>query len=70
MVDENGRRKRWRRKDTSPEVKDGIVQFNDIAADEVEQAKLRVNRECPVPKPGGMLGEWLGFRKDESEQNR
>lgn len=21
-------------------------------------------RECPVPKPGGILGEWLGFHSN------
>ncbi|KAL7814168.1 hypothetical protein V8C44DRAFT_357037 [Trichoderma aethiopicum] len=55
IIDENGRRKRWRRRDAEP--KDGLVQFGQPADDEVE----RVTRECPVPKPGGMLGEWLGF---------
>ncbi|UZP45772.1 hypothetical protein NXS19_013584 [Fusarium pseudograminearum] len=30
MVDEHGRRLRWKRKDTNPKVEDGIVQFNDI----------------------------------------
>ena len=68
MVDENGRRKRWRRKDASPpEVKDGIVQFSDTTAEEVERAEERVRQECPLPKPGGMLGEWLGFHKDQGE---
>ncbi|KAL2159941.1 hypothetical protein VTH06DRAFT_2074 [Thermothelomyces fergusii] len=23
--------------------------------------RAKARRECPVPKPGGMLGEWLGF---------
>lgn len=70
MVDENGRRRRWKRKDSSPEVKDGIVQFNDTTAEEVERAEQRVKRECPLPKPGGMLGEWLGFHKSEGEMGR
>ncbi|KAI5463193.1 hypothetical protein BGZ63DRAFT_380797 [Mariannaea sp. PMI_226] len=71
MVDENGRRMRWRKKDTSPDVKDGIVQFSDPTPDEAEQAKLRASRrECPVPKPGGMLGEWLGFHKPEDGHDR
>jgi len=24
-------------------------------------------RECPVPKPGGVLGRLLGFQQDEKE---
>ena len=64
VVDENGRRKVWRCRDR-PEVKDGIAQFpSDVDA---EYDTKRTKRECPVPKPGGMLGEWLGFHaKDDS----
>lgn len=64
MVDENGRRKRWRRKET-PEGKDGLVQFNQTTDEEIDDATLRAKRECPVPKPGGMLGEWLGFHNTD-----
>ncbi|RMJ12352.1 hypothetical protein CDV36_007996 [Fusarium kuroshium] len=67
MVDENGRRMRWKKKDSTPKVEDGIVQFNDMSTEDVQQGKDRVRRECPVPKPGGMLGEWLGFHKSEIE---
>lgn len=67
MVDENGRRMRWKKKDSTPKVEHGIVQFNDVSAEDVQQGKDRVRRECPVPKPGGMLGEWLGFHKGEGE---
>ena len=51
-------------------MKDGIVQFNDTTTEEVERAEQRVKRECPVPKPGGMLGEWLGFHKSEDDMGR
>jgi cytochrome c oxidase assembly factor 2 len=70
MVDENGRRLRWKRKDTNPRVEDGIVQFNDLTTEETESAQDRVKRECPLPKPGGMLGEWLGFHKSDNETGR
>jgi cytochrome c oxidase assembly factor 2 len=64
VVDENGRRRVWRQREGGPEVKDGLVQFHDDA--DAEYGTRRA-RECPVPKPGGMLGEWLGFHaKDES----
>ncbi|KAF7563282.1 hypothetical protein G7046_g846 [Stylonectria norvegica] len=66
-VDENGRRRVWRRKD-GPEVRDGIAQFDDTTAEDVERAEERVRRECPLPKPGGMLGEWLGFHKSAEEE--
>ncbi|UNI21864.1 hypothetical protein JDV02_007814 [Purpureocillium takamizusanense] len=64
MVDENGRRRRWRRRD-SAESKDGLVQFNQPADDDIYTSVERTTRECPVPKPGGMLGEWLGFHKSD-----
>ncbi|EHK20425.1 uncharacterized protein TRIVIDRAFT_90014 [Trichoderma virens Gv29-8] len=70
IVDENGRRKRWRRRDV--DAKDGLVQFNQTTEDEIERATERMTRECPVPKPGGMLGEWLGFHAtdDKTRANR
>ncbi|KAH8124029.1 hypothetical protein FP744_10004766 [Trichoderma asperellum] len=60
IVDENGRRKRWRSRDAIV-AKDGLVQFNQTTDDDFDHAEERAKRECPVPKPGGMLGEWLGF---------
>lgn len=59
-MDENGRRRRYRTK--VPEVKNGVVEFNQST---IEAARVGTSskRECPVPKPGGMIGEWLGFHK-------
>ena len=65
VVDENGRRRRFRRRESPEEVKQGIVQFNGPI--ESEDAIQRARRECPVPKPGGILGEWLGFHKDDGD---
>ncbi|KAG6054611.1 hypothetical protein E4U17_003639 [Claviceps sp. LM77 group G4] len=61
VVDENGRRRRWRRRDVASESRDGIVQFNQSTDESVESMPRQSKRECPVPKPGGILGEWLGF---------
>jgi cytochrome c oxidase assembly factor 2 len=66
MVDENGKRKRWRRKQAE-DSKDGIVQFTQSTEDGSCDSSQRARRECPVPKPGGMLGEWLGFHKVETD---
>lgn len=68
VVDENGRRRRFRRRESPEEFKSGIVQFNDDV--DGEQGMRRTRRECPVPKPGGMLGEWLGFHKDGGDDIR
>ncbi|KAK4644429.1 hypothetical protein QC761_304710 [Podospora bellae-mahoneyi] len=55
---------------------DGVARFNNaIATTPEELQKLRMERqrerkaerECPVPKPGGILGEWLGFHKEEEK---
>uniref|UniRef100_A0A1Y1LA54 Uncharacterized protein n=1 Tax=Photinus pyralis TaxID=7054 RepID=A0A1Y1LA54_PHOPY len=67
VVDENGRRRRWRRRDAA-ESRDGIVQFNQITEDDCDSTPERTRRECPVPKPGGLLGEWLGFHKGDDGQ--
>lgn len=63
LVDENGRR--LRRRTAQPvEVKDGIAQF-EKSSEEAGRSLMesRGSRECPVPKPGGVLGELLGFHK-------
>ncbi|KAI6783405.1 uncharacterized protein J7T54_004432 [Emericellopsis cladophorae] len=65
MVDENGRRKVYRRRESPDEAKSGIVQFGE----DIESGKA-VKRECPVPRPGGMLGEWLGFHSENGTESR
>lgn len=70
VVGEDGKRRRRRRRET-PEVKDGIVHFDQSGEDEaIRRARsARSTRECPVPKPGGILGEWLGFHGDSKDGN-
>lgn len=62
IEDQNGRKRRRRRSPAQDaQVKDGVIEIKNIApVDPVEQDR---KRECPVPKPGGILGELLGFRK-------
>lgn len=36
-------------------------------AEEVEIEEKRKARECPVPKPGGLLGQVMGFQNDKAE---
>ena len=63
MIDENGRRMRRRRRRPAPDVReDGVVRFQTESVDEAGDEAVD-KRECPVPKPGGVLGEWLGFRR-------
>lgn len=70
VEDENGRRRRRRRvQQQSQEVQGGVIQFNNITqADLVNNQGERSKRECPVPKPGGKVGELLGFRQSGQSQ--
>ncbi|ROW09574.1 hypothetical protein VMCG_02510 [Cytospora schulzeri] len=72
IEDENGRRRRRRRPQAqaqSAEAKDGVVQLDNITQEDlVEQHGKRGRHECPVPKPGGKIGELLGFKQTGSQQ--
>lgn len=72
IEDQNGRRRRRRRPQVQEsEVKNGIVQFNALTQEDlVEQQGGRARRECPVPKPGGKVGELLGFKRSSNEDNK
>lgn len=48
-------------------VPEEVQSFRELQ--EEQQARTRTQkagRECPVPKPGGVLGRMLGFEKGES----
>ena len=70
MVDETGRRRR-RRPAQPVEIKNGIAQF-ERTTEEASASMMedRSNRQCPVPKPGGILGEMLGFHQPRSTTPR
>jgi cytochrome c oxidase assembly factor 2 len=71
IIDEDGKRRR-RRKHIQPEISDGIVHFNNASDEDRNQGldhKTR-KKECPVPKPGGILGELLGFHKPNAADER
>ncbi|KAI1739429.1 hypothetical protein F4680DRAFT_146896 [Xylaria scruposa] len=75
-ADGNRRRARRRSPQQTTEVKDGIAQFESVgdsgssrsegAAGMSAMASTapRGKRECPVPKPGGVIGEIIGFKKE------
>ncbi|KAK5660233.1 hypothetical protein OQA88_12767 [Cercophora sp. LCS_1] len=64
MVD--GTKRRRRRRPETTETPDGIVQFNPTSDGEMTD---RTKRECPVPKPGGKIGELLGFGKGSGDDS-
>ncbi|KAI2780832.1 hypothetical protein F4815DRAFT_116096 [Daldinia loculata] len=75
----DGTRRRRRRKPEPAVVKDGIVQFESPTEDLERVAtetggiatRTRKERECPVPKPGGVIGELMGFKgKSKAEEGK
>ena len=71
MPDGATRRKRRRRPNIT-ERQDGIVQFNATSEsdDDVATESRFSKRECPVPKPTGLLGELLGFKRGDDDEPR
>ncbi|KAI5917774.1 hypothetical protein F4810DRAFT_694923 [Camillea tinctor] len=71
-ADGTTRRRRVRRRRREPESKDGgIVQFSSSEeegdAGRGSEATRERRKECPVPKPGGVIGELMGFKKADRE---
>lgn len=60
MPDGSGRRRRRRKPEITETTEGSIVDFNGMDDNEI---RARTKRECPVPKPGGTVGELLGFGK-------
>ncbi|KAH8681343.1 hypothetical protein BX600DRAFT_505046 [Xylariales sp. PMI_506] len=66
----DGTRRRRRRRPEPAEVKDGIAQFESSNEDFDRIANGdSPKRECPVPKPGGVIGELMGFHGKDKTSN-
>ncbi|CAD0084907.1 unnamed protein product [Aureobasidium vineae] len=59
-------RRRRRRKQSAPAPDSDQQDDNDMRA-MVDMA--RPKRECPVPKPSGLIGQVMGFKPQEQRQN-
>lgn len=70
-VDVDGRRRLRRQQllEQQQQQGSGFVSFPMEGEDAASNAAAS-RRECPVPKPGGMLGEWLGFHGDDKKMER
>lgn len=54
-----------------PEIQDGVVRFSNITEEDLAEPESRkAKRECPVPKPGGKVGELLGFKKTSTDDTK
>lgn len=62
-------KRRRRRRVENTEGKDEILQFETEPGSVSADRAAALKRECPVPKPGGVLGSMLGFHKDDNNDN-
>jgi len=66
----DGTKRRRRRRTEPAETPEGPVQFpKKTNADDDDAAVAASKRECPVPKPTGMLGQLMGFRKGQTDES-
>jgi cytochrome c oxidase assembly factor 2 len=63
----DGRPRRLRKADAERDVDTKAREAGEDAMAAAEEANLLKRRahECPVPKPGGLIGQVLGFRDEE-----
>ena len=55
-------KRRRRRKEQSPD--EGLGQITE----EANMMDIKRKRECPMPKPGGLVGQIMGFKEGEKEK--
>lgn len=70
MPDPTARRRPRKPEGAAAIAENGIVEFRPGQGEDNSapaRSKPLPRRECPVPKPGGVLGEWLGFNKPTEE---
>jgi cytochrome c oxidase assembly factor 2 len=68
------RTKRRKCVNTEGLVKGGSLGANQLDKNSLDDGEIpeeqmndkRSRRECPIPKPGGKVGELLGFKKEQS----
>jgi len=61
----DGQRKRWRKRPTADATAGETMDRTPEELVDEGALMTRKARECPVPKPSGLIGEVLGFKKDD-----
>ncbi|KAF2268824.1 hypothetical protein CC78DRAFT_529797 [Lojkania enalia] len=61
-------RRRRRRIPRENANEEGLSDEKRKAVDAEEWRDMRMKRECPVPKPGGLIGQVLGVSKEERQE--
>lgn len=64
----DGQRKRRRKRPAAESTVDGTTDRGSAELEEESALLARKTRECPVPKPSGLIGEVLGFKKGDIER--
>jgi cytochrome c oxidase assembly factor 2 len=64
--DPTGTRRRRRRAVPEDDTCNDIMNDDRMRKKQLED-KLAPKRECPVPKPGGLIGQVLGLKEDREE---
>jgi cytochrome c oxidase assembly factor 2 len=64
--DPTGNRRRRRRKSTEEETCNDVMSEERLRRKQLED-KLAPKRECPVPKPGGLIGQVLGWKGEKGD---
>ncbi|KAF2829292.1 hypothetical protein CC86DRAFT_345944 [Ophiobolus disseminans] len=62
-------RRRRRRRPPKGETCNDVMSEERLRGKQLEE-KLSPKRECPVPKPGGLIGQVLGWRGNADEGDR
>ena len=67
---EDGKRRRRRPADGSTEKHGRGKEYSalPVISEEEKLAMRRKSHECPVPKPRGIIGQVLGFKKEENAE--
>ncbi|PVI03585.1 hypothetical protein DM02DRAFT_557679 [Periconia macrospinosa] len=63
-------RRRRRRRVPAEETCNDVMSGEQIKRKEAEEDRVTPKRECPVPKPGGLIGQVLGLKSDQQEGKR
>jgi cytochrome c oxidase assembly factor 2 len=67
-ADPTGQNRRRRRRKLPEEETCNDVMSEERRRMQLVEEKLAAKRECPVPKPGGLIGQVLGVQNEEDQE--
>ncbi|KAI4943010.1 hypothetical protein J4E86_009957 [Alternaria arbusti] len=69
-ADPTGENRRRRRRRVPEDESCNGVMSEERRRQRLIEEKLAAKRECPVPKPGGLIGQVLGVQDDEGKEEQ